>query len=77
LGVQTKFEPLLSSKKNRIEKVIAPQSRGVQKLKKTNHQMLQRPIPEHLKKSLYVVLNSKIICRTLGATFIMFLNRLK
>jgi hypothetical protein len=31
--------------------------------------MLQRPIPEHLKKSLYVVLlllSSKMICKTLG-----------
>jgi len=35
---------------------MAPQSRGGWKLKKTNHQILQRPIPKHLKKPLYVVL---------------------
>jgi hypothetical protein len=43
-------------KKYIIKKFMTPQSRGGQKLKKTNHQMLQMPLPKHLKKSFYVVL---------------------
>jgi hypothetical protein len=35
---------------------MAPQNRGGQKLKKTNHQMLQSPILKHLKKSLCIIL---------------------
>jgi hypothetical protein len=33
---------------------MALQNRRGQKLKKTNHWMLQRPIPKNLKKSYYV-----------------------
>jgi hypothetical protein len=35
---------------------MVAQSRGGQKLKNTNHQMLQRPIPKHQKNSMHVVL---------------------
>jgi hypothetical protein len=35
---------------------MAPQITRGQKLKIINHQMLHRPVPKHLKKSLYIAL---------------------
>jgi hypothetical protein len=39
-----------------MRKLLAPKVKGVKKLKKTNHQILQRQVPEHPKNSLYIAL---------------------
>jgi len=38
-----------------IEKIMAPQNKGGEELKKTNHRIVQKPKPNHPKK-LYVVM---------------------
>jgi hypothetical protein len=43
-------------KRIKNEKVTAPQNKRDQELKKSNHQTLQRLIPEHPKYSLYVAI---------------------
>jgi hypothetical protein len=40
----------------RNEKVMTPQSKGGQELKKVNHQTLPKLVHKHAKKSVYVVM---------------------
>jgi hypothetical protein len=55
---------------------MARQSRRGQKLKKTNHQMLPRPVSQTPKKNPYMLFycyySSKMICRTLGGVLMTF-----